>query len=82
MIAQARGAYRTSARYEMDDRLLLLRGGDLDGRTWLGTVAVGSRVFCGSGPWTPTEIYVVTADVVVDAEGRSCNVAVPAFAPS
>jgi hypothetical protein len=43
---------------------------------------VGERVFCGSGPWTPTEIYVVTAEVVADAEGRSCNVAVPAFAPA
>jgi len=82
MIPQAKGAYGTSARYEMDDRWLLLRGGDLDGRTWLGTVAVGNRVFCGSGPWTPTEIYVVTAEVVVDDEGRSYNVAVPAFAPA
>ena len=82
MIPQVKGTYRTSARYEMDDRRLLLRGGHLDGRTWLGVVAVGSRVFCGSGPWTPTEIYAVTAEVVVDDEGRSSNVAVPAFAPS
>jgi hypothetical protein len=80
MTPQAKGAYRTSAQYEMDDRLLLLRGGELDGRTWLGTVAVGGRVFCGSGPWKLTEVYTVTADVVVDADGRSCNVAVPAFA--
>lgn len=82
MIPQTRGAYRTSAQYEMDDRWLLLRGGALDGRTWLGTVAVGKRVFCGSGPWTPAGVYAVTAEVVVDAEGRSCNVAVPAFAQS
>jgi hypothetical protein len=82
MIPEVKGSYRTSARYEMDDRRLLLRGGQLDGRTWVGAVAVGSRVFCGSGPWTPTEIYMVTAEVVVDDEGRSCNVAVPAFAPS
>jgi hypothetical protein len=81
MVPQVKGEYRTSARYQMDDRRLLLRGGDLDGRTWLGTVAVGDRVFCGSGAWTPTEIYVVTAEIVADAEGRSCNVTVPAFAP-
>jgi hypothetical protein len=82
MIPPAKGAYRTSARYEMDDRRLLLRGGALDGDVWRGTVAVGSRVFCGSGPWTPTEICTVTAGVVVDGEGRYCNEAVPAFAPS
>ena len=82
MVPQAKGAYRTSARYEMDDRRLLLRGGALDGQTWLGVVAVGDRAFCGSGPWTPTEIYVVTPEIAVDAQGRSCNVAVPAFAPA
>jgi hypothetical protein len=47
MVPQAKGEYRTSPQYEMDDRSLLLRGGDLDGRTWLGVVAVGDRVFCG-----------------------------------
>ena len=48
MIPPAKGAYRTSAKYEMDDRWLLLRGGALDGQSWLGTVAVGNRVFCRS----------------------------------
>jgi hypothetical protein len=82
MVPQAKGEYRTSSQYEMDGRWLLLRGGDLDGRTWLGVVGVGERVFCGSGPWTPTETYVVTAQIVTDPKGRSCNVAVPAFAPA
>ncbi|MGZ4592967.1 MAG: hypothetical protein ACXV3C_03820 [Actinomycetes bacterium] len=82
MIPQDRGAYRTSARYQMDDRRLLLRGGGLDGQTWVGVVAVGKRVFCGEGAWETSGVYLVTAEVVTDAEGQPCNVAVPAFASS
>ena len=34
--ASTRNQYRTSARVQMDDRRLLLRGGRYDGRTWVG----------------------------------------------
>jgi hypothetical protein len=72
--------YRTSSAHQMDDRRLVLRGGLLDGRNWVGVVAVGKRVFCGTGEWSTAGVYLVTDEVVVDSEGQSANVAVPAFA--
>lgn len=64
----------------MDDRRLILRGGDLDGCLWVGVVAVGQRVFCGQGAWSVDGLYLVTDRVEVDADGIPANVAVPAFA--
>jgi hypothetical protein len=73
------GAYRTTSDFEWEDRRLLLRGGVLDGRRWVGVIGVGRRVFCGDGPWSTSGIYVVTAETV-DDDGRPANIAVPAFA--
>jgi hypothetical protein len=65
----------------MDDRRLLLKGGVYDGRTWVGRVAVGKRVFCGGDdPWSTEGIYLVTDVVQVLDDGLPANVAVPAFA--
>ena len=75
-----RHRYRTSAGYQMDSRRLLLRGGPYDGKTWVGVVAVGQRVFCGEGTWSTTGVYVVSDVVETDDDGRPANVAVPAFA--
>jgi hypothetical protein len=72
--------YRTSARYQLDDRRLRLRGGSLDGKVWVGVFDVGRRVFCGTGPWEAAGVYLVTAEETVDDEGRPENIAVPAFA--
>jgi hypothetical protein len=72
--------YRTTAGYQMDDRRLILRGGELDGRSWVGVIAVGKRVFCGQGSWSPAGIYLVTDQLEVGADGVEANVAVPAFA--
>jgi hypothetical protein len=72
--------YRTTAGYQMDERHLILRGGQLDGQKWVGVVAVGKRVFCGQGDWSTSGMYLVTDEVVVDADGAEANVAVPAFA--
>jgi hypothetical protein len=71
--------YRTTSKYELDDRRLLLRGGALDGRRWVGVVAVGQRVFCGDEPWSTSGVYLVTAETVEDEDGPA-NIAVPAFA--
>jgi hypothetical protein len=73
------GGYRTTSDFEWEDRRLLLRGGVLDGRRWVGVIGVGRRVFCGDGPWSTSGIYVVTAETV-DDDGRPANIAVPAFA--
>lgn len=73
------GGYRTTSDFQWDDRRLLLRGGALDGRRWVGVIGVGRRVFCGDGPWSTSGIYVVTAETV-DDDGRPANIAVPAFA--
>jgi hypothetical protein len=75
-----RHAYRTASQYEMDERRLTLRGGVLDGRSWTGLVAVGKRAFCGEGDWSKEEVYLVTAEVEIAADGAPTNVAVPAFA--
>ncbi len=72
--------YGTTARHQMEERHLILRGGSLDGRSWTGVVAVGDRTFCGDGAWTTSGVYVVTAELGTDGEGREANVAVPAFA--
>lgn len=71
--------YRTTPNYELDERRLLLRGGALDGRRWVGVVGVGQRVFCGDEPWSTSGVYLVTAETV-DDDGRPANIAVPAFA--
>jgi hypothetical protein len=73
------GGYRTTSDFQWEDRRLLLRGGELDGRRWVGVIGVGRRVFCGDGPWSTAGIYVVTAETV-DDDGRPANIAVPAFA--
>jgi hypothetical protein len=75
-----RHAYRTVSGYEMNDRRLLLRGGIYDGRTWVGVVAVGNRVFCGGDdPWSTDGMYLVSNQVEVDDDGPA-NIATPAFA--
>jgi hypothetical protein len=75
----ARHQYRTTSVYQVDGRRLLLRGGALHGRRWVGVVGVGKRVFCGEEPWSTAGVYLVTAEVV-DDDGQPANVAVPAFA--
>lgn len=72
--------YRTTSAHQLDDRRLVLRGGTLDGRTWSGVVEVGARVFCGDGAWSTEGVYLVTAEEIIDDDGRPRNVAVPAFA--
>jgi hypothetical protein len=74
-----RHQYRTTSVYQLDDRRLVLRGGALDGRRWVGVVGVGKRVFCGEEPWSTAGVYLVTAEVV-DDDGKPANIAVPAFA--
>jgi hypothetical protein len=74
-----KNAYRTSAKYQLDDRRLILRGGSLDGQSWTGVIAVGKRVLCGDLPWSKEAVYVVTPEVEVGADGVPANVAVPAF---
>jgi hypothetical protein len=64
----------------MEDRRLLLRGGRYDGRTWVGVIAVGKRVFCGDGEWATSGVYVVSDVVEVDENGEPVSIAVPAFA--
>ena len=63
-----------------DQRHLVLRGGSLDGNSWTGVIGVGARTFCGDGEWAVSGVYVVTAELVTDGEGREANVAVPVFA--
>jgi hypothetical protein len=75
-----RNAYRTRSAHEMTDRHLILRGGALDGQSWTGVVAVGRRVFCGTGTWSKEGLYLVTAQIEVDPDGTPRNVAIPAFA--
>jgi hypothetical protein len=77
--ATVRGGYRTTSDYEWEARRLVLRGGTLDGRRWVGMIGVGQRVFCGDEPWSTSGVYLVTPEVV-DDEGLPANVAVPAFA--
>jgi hypothetical protein len=62
------------------DRRLLLRGGALDGRRWVGVVSVGKRMFCGEEPWSTAGVYLVTTEVEFDDDGKPANIAVPAFA--
>ena len=78
--APAKGSYRTSSGYQLDERRLLLRGGSLDGQSCVRVVAVGARVFCGEGEWGVAGVYLVTAEETVDHEGRTESIAVPAFA--
>jgi hypothetical protein len=75
-----RNDYRTTAAHQMDERHLTLRGGALDGQSWTGVVAVGKRVFCGTGTWSKEGLYLVTAQIEVGPEGTPRNVAIPAFA--
>ena len=76
-----RHQYRTTASHQMDDRILILRGGILDGKSWTGVVAVGSRVFCGDpGSWSAEGIYLVTDQQETTENGEPANIAVPAFA--
>jgi hypothetical protein len=79
--ASTRNQYRTTARVQMDDRRLLLRGGRYDGRTWVGVVGVGQRVFCGGDdPWSMAGLYLVSDVVETTADGDQVNIAVPACA--
>jgi hypothetical protein len=79
-LAGVRNQYRTTARVQMNDRHLLLRGGVYDGMTWVGVVAVGDRVFCGGdAPWSLAGMYLVT-EAVADHEGEEVSIAVPVFA--
>ena len=76
-----RHQYRIAAGYQMDDRKLSLRGGIYDGRTWVGVVAVGKRVFCGGDDaWSTAGMYLVTDEVESNEDGEVMNIAVPAFA--
>jgi hypothetical protein len=64
----------------MDDRRLLLRGGVYDGRTWVGVVGVGDRVFCGGdASWSLAGMYLVTGAVETH-QGEEASIAVPVFA--
>ena len=74
-----KNAYRTTSKYQLDDRKLLLRGGALDGQNWTGVIAVGKRVLCSSEPWSKELVYLVTPEVEIDADGVPANIAVPAF---
>ena len=76
----ARHQYRRVSDHQMDDRRLLLRGGECDGKIWVGVVAVGQRVFCGDGAWSTSGVYVVTDSVVINDDGDPVTIAVPAFA--
>lgn len=64
----------------MAEEEVALRGGSLDGNSWTGVSGVGARTFCGDGEWAVSGVYVVTAELVTDGEGREANVAVPVFA--
>ncbi len=68
----------TKPTYETQDRHLLLRGGDLDGRRWVGVIGVGHRVVVGPGPWQASHVYVVTGEQVRDDDGTLETIAVPA----
>lgn len=72
--------YRTTSAFQWEDRRLMFRGGPLDGRSWIGIIGVGKRIFCGDGPWSMSGVYLVTAELTLDDEGRPANIAVPAFA--
>lgn len=72
--------YRTTSTFQWEDRRLMLRGGPLDGRSWVAVVGVGKRIFCGDGPWSTAGVYLVTAETGLDGEGRPASIAVPAFA--
>jgi hypothetical protein len=75
-----KNAYRRVPGYQMDERRVLLRGGEYDGVTWVGVIAVGERRFFGKGAWATPGVYVVSGLVETDDEGRDVSVAVPAFA--
>jgi hypothetical protein len=77
--SSTKNAYRTSAKYQLDDRRLILRGGSLDGQSWTGVIDVGKRVLCGGKAWSKEAVYLVTPEIEVDADGVPANVAVPAF---
>jgi hypothetical protein len=75
-----RNLYRTTARVQMNDRRLLLRGGVYDGKIWVGVVGVGERAFCGGDdPWSLAGMYVVTGLVTEDEDGP-LSIAVPLVA--
>jgi hypothetical protein len=77
----SRNQYRTVSSHQMEDRRLLLRGGQYDGRIWVGVIGVGQRIFCGDGEWAMSGVYVVSDRVEIDADGGDpVNIAVPAFA--
>lgn len=77
----ARNQYRTVSGYQMENRRLLLRGGQYDGKIWVGVIAVGQRVFCGEGEWATSGVYVVSDRVEIDEQsGEQVSIAVPAFA--
>jgi hypothetical protein len=57
---------------------LRLRGGELDGMTWSMDVSVGKRVACGTGPWSPGSVYVVTEETTRGVDGQEESIAVPA----
>ena len=56
---------------------LRLRGGDLDGTTWSIDVRVGQRIACGTGPWSPGSVYLVTEETTRGPDGQE-SIAVPA----
>ena len=75
----SRSEYVTRSRRQLDSRPLLLRGGVLDGMRCEAVAAVGQRVQCGEGAWSPDKLYLVTQETAtLDGEVRS--VAVPALA--
>jgi hypothetical protein len=68
----------TAAVYETEERRLVMRGGEMDGRRWVGVIGVGHRVAIGPGPWSSGRVYIVTDVQVHDEEGHVENIAVPA----
>jgi hypothetical protein len=78
---QRKGEYRTTARVQMDERHLLLRGGRYDGQHWSGVVGIGDKCFCGGAdPWSMAGMYVVTALVEESDTAGTVSIAVPLFA--
>ena len=72
--------YRRGSSPDSLPRRLLLHGGPLDGRTWMATIRVGERAFCGDGAWTTAGVYVVTDRMGVGDDGQALSIMVPAFA--
>jgi hypothetical protein len=77
-VSQRLAEVTTPQTYETLDRQLVMPGGDLDGRRWVGVIDVGHRVVVGPGPWQASHVYVVADEQARDEAGNLENLAVPA----